>query len=96
MHRKRIFVIAGVFLAIALVVTPAIVILASGNTIFKYIIPGTTPTQGSPTGIQITLTPQQRSNFDISVLIAAAIEIVFIVLFIVTMYRGISHTHPEH
>ena len=81
----------------ALVVPPAIVVLAANNnSIYKYIIPGTTPTQGSPTGIQVTLTNQQRANFQNSVLTAAVIEVAFIAAFIVTIYYGIKHTHPEH
>ena len=96
MHRKRIFTLAAVFLIIALFVPPAIVVLAANNSIYKYIIPGTTPTQGSPTGIQITLTKQETANFETTVLVAAAIEIAFIALFIVAIYRGINHVHPEH
>ncbi len=95
MHRKRVFVLAAVFLVVALVVPPAIVILAANNSIYKYIIPGTTPTQGSPT-IQIVLTSQQRINFANAVIIAAVIEVIFLALFIVSIYYGFNHTHPEH
>jgi hypothetical protein len=95
MHRKRIFTIAAVFLVIAVVVPPVIVILEANNSIYKYIIPGTTPTQGSPT-IQITLTNQERANFNTAIIIAAAIEVIFLALFIITIYNGINHTHPEH
>ena len=95
MHRKRVFTIAAVFLIIALVVPPVIVVLAANNSIYKYIIPGTNPTQGSPT-IQITLTNQERSNFTMAVIIAAALEVLFIALFITAVYYGINHTHPVH
>ncbi|MGA2681126.1 MAG: hypothetical protein ABSF44_04925 [Candidatus Bathyarchaeia archaeon] len=95
MHRKRVFTIAAVFLVIAIVVPPVIVILEANNSIYKYIIPGTTPTQGSPT-IQITLTNQERANFNTAIIIAATIEVIFLALFIITLYNGINHTHPEH
>jgi len=95
MHRKRTFALAAVFLVIALVVPPAFVILQANNTIYKYIIPGTNPTQGSPT-ITITITPQERQSYEIVIITAAIIEVIFIILFVITIYYGIKHTHPEH
>lgn len=77
MHRKRVFTIAAVFLIIAVVVPPVIVILSANNSIYKYIIPGTNPTQGSPT-MSITLTNQERTNFQNAVIIAAVIEVIFL------------------
>ncbi|MGA3061147.1 MAG: hypothetical protein ABSD92_12380 [Candidatus Bathyarchaeia archaeon] len=95
MHRKSVFILAAVFLVVALVVPPVIVILQTNNTIYKYIIPGTNPVQGS-NNISITITPQERSNYNTSIIIAAIIEVIFIVLFVVTIFYGINHTHPEH
>ena len=95
MHRKSVFTFAAVFLIVALTVPPAIVVLSANNSIYKYIIPGTNPTQGSPT-IQITLTNQERTNFTNAVIIAALIEVIFLALFIVAIYYGFNHTHPEH
>ena len=95
MHRKLVFSLAAVFLIVALVVPPAIVILQTNNTIYKYIIPGTNPTQGS-TNITITISPQERNNFNTAVFDAAIIEAVFIILFAVTIYFGVNHPHPDH
>lgn len=95
MHRKLVFSLAAVFLIVALIVPPVIVILQTNNTIFKYIIPGTNPTQGS-NNITITITPKERSDYNNAIIIAALIEIVFLVLFVTTVYYGINHTHPEH
>jgi hypothetical protein len=95
MHRKRTFALAAVFLVIALVVPPVLVVLQTNNTIYKYIIPGTNPTQGSPT-ITITITPQERETYDMVIITAAIIEVIFIISFVITIYYGIRHTHPEH
>jgi len=95
MHRKRTFALAAVFLIIALVVPPLLVVLQTNNTIYKYIIPGTNPAQGSPS-ITITITPQERQSYSIVIITAAVIEVIFIILFVVTIYYGIKHTHPEH
>ncbi len=95
MHRKAVFSLAAVFLVVALVVPPAIVILQTNNTIYKYIIPGNSPVQGA-TNITLTITPKDRSSYNNAILIAVIIEIVFIILFVVIMYTGINHTHPEH
>ena len=95
MHRKRVFTIAGVFLALALIVPPVIVVLSASNTIYKYIVPGVNPVQGSPT-ITISITAQERANYVNSLIVAGVVAVVFLALFIVTMYNGINHTHPEH
>ena len=54
MHRKLVFSVAAVFLVMALVVPPTLVILQTNNTIYKYIIPGIYPTEGS-TNVTITV-----------------------------------------
>ena len=95
MHRKLVFALAAVFLVIAFVVPPVLVILQTNNTIYKYIIPGTNPTQGS-TNITIILTPKERENYNTAITFAAIIAVVFIVLFAITLYYGINHIHPEH
>ena len=95
MHRKSVFLLAAVFLIVALVVPPVIVILQTNNTIYKYIIPGTNPAQGS-TNVTIVITPHERENYNNAITLAAIIEIIFIVLFVATIYYGINHVHPEH
>jgi len=56
MHRKSVFSLAAVFLLVALIVPPVLVILQTDNTIYKYIIPTNSPVQGA-TNITITITP---------------------------------------
>jgi len=95
MHRKPVFALAAVFLVIALVVPPVLVILQTNNTIYKYIIPGISPVRGSG-NITIIITSQERANFNMAIIDAIIIGFVFIVLFAITIYYGINHTHPEH
>ena len=95
MHRKQVFALAAVFLVIALVVPPAIVLAQVNNTIYKYIIPGVYPTQGT-TNITLILTPQQQQSYSTALTIALILEVIFVALFAVTLYYGYSHTHPEH
>ena len=95
MHRKLVFTLAAVFLVVALVVPPAIVLLQTNNTVYKYIIPGVNPAQGT-TNVTLVVTPQERQNYTTAITIAVIIEAVFIVLFGATIYYGINHTHPEH
>ena len=95
MHRKHVFHYAAVFLVVALVVPPVIVILQTNNTIYKYIIPGTTPVQPA-TNITLVITPKEQTNYNNAIIIAAIIELVFIILFVITIFYGINHTHPEH
>jgi len=95
MHKKRVFLLAAVFLVVALVIPPVLVILQANNTVYKYIIPGNYPTQGS-TNITITITPQEHENYNNAITIALIIAVIFIVLFATTIYYGINHMHPEH
>ena len=95
MHRKLVFALAAVFLVVALVVPPAIILLQTNNTIYKYIVPFINPSQGT-TNVTIVLTPQQQNDYTTALTAAMIIEAVFIVLFAVTIYYGINHTHPEH
>lgn len=97
MHRKRIFTLAAVFLVIALVVPPAIIVLQTlaTNPVYRYLVPGLTPVEGT-TNVTIVLTHAQREMYDTAFIVAASLEIIFIALFVITMYYGINHTHPEH
>jgi hypothetical protein len=93
MHYKKIFALAGIFLAVALI-TPIVAFYYEGlnaTEIFNQNIP-THQTQGNATATidQITM---NRQN---TIIIVAVIETVFVVLFIVTMYYGINHMHPGH
>ncbi len=95
MHRKGVFLLAAIFLVIGLVLPPVLVILQTNNTIYKYIIPGTSPTQES-TNITITITPHDRANYNMAITIALIIAVIFIGLFSITLFYGINHMHPEH
>ena len=95
MHRKLVFSVAAVFLIIALVIPPSIVILQTNNTVYKNLIPGTNPTQGA-TNVTVTVTPQQRDAFNTTIIISLAIEAIFITLFAIMLYLGVNHTHPDH
>ena len=95
MHRKKIFALAGVFLVLALVVPPVLIVLAANNTIYKYIVPYVNPTEGS-NNITITLTSQERATYNTTLTVALILEAIFVVLFAITLYYGINHPHPEH
>ena len=95
MHRKLVFALAAVFLVLALVVPPAIVLAQVNNTIYKYIIPGVYPAQGA-TNITLILTPQQQKSYSTALTLALILEAIFVILFVVTLYYGYSHTHPKH
>ncbi len=94
MHRKPFFVLAGVFLAIALIVPPVILLIQSDQDLDNYITARNDPgmaTAGNATFIQ-EINEGHQTNF----LIVVVFEAVFLPLFLVTIYYGIKHTHPEH
>jgi hypothetical protein len=94
LHNKGIFALAGVFLAVALVMP--IVFFVFSNQINDLIVvqnPTGTQTNGNSTGF----TPQNvAENSGNTLVILVVIEVIFISLFIVTAYYGIKHVHPYH
>jgi hypothetical protein len=95
MHRKFVFALAAVFLVVALVVPPTLVLIQTNNSIYKYINPMINPAQGT-TNVTIIVTSQERQNYNNAITYAAIIEVIFILLFASTIYYGINHTHPKH
>jgi hypothetical protein len=96
MHRKAIFVLAGIFLVVALVVPPVVLFLQADSDLDNYII-SQNPTTHSTSGNITTLTPEElQENHNTSFIIVLLIEVVFVALFVVTMFYGINHPHPEH
>ena len=92
MHYKKTFALAGVFLAVALI-TPLAAFYLQGISeldLYKRDYP-THQTEGNVTFIdQVQLSRQN------TFLIVAAVETVFVLLFVVTIYYGINHMHPDH
>lgn len=96
MHRKAVFILAGIFLVIALVAPPVILILQADNDLDNYII-AQTPNGLETSGNITTLTPAElQETHNTTLIIVAIIEVVFVSLFAVTLYYGLNHPHPEH
>jgi hypothetical protein len=95
MHRKATFVLAAIFLVVALVVPPVLLYLQSDHDVDNY--SAVQNPNGMQTNGNITLTPEElRENHNNTFLLVAVIEVVFVVLFAVTLYFGVNHSHPEH
>jgi hypothetical protein len=95
MHRKAVFFLAGIFLVVALVVPPAILISQSNNDLDNYIL-SQNPNSYQTTGNVTALTPEQiQENHSTTFILTAIIEAVFIILFALTLYIGINHPHPH-
>ena len=96
MHRKAVFALAGVFLAVALVVPPVILLLQADSDLDNLII------AQNPTGLQtngnitVPTSDEVQEGHTTNLIIIAIVEVVFVPLFVVTLYYGINHTHNEH
>ena len=93
MHRKAVFVLAGVFLAVALIVPPLIFVLQADHDLDNLIIARDNP--GLVTSGNATITDETTENHNTNIIYAAIIEAVFVPLFAVAMYYGINHPHPR-
>jgi uncharacterized membrane protein YphA (DoxX/SURF4 family) len=93
MHRKGVFAIAAVFLAVALVAPPVILISQAQNEFNTLIDEESNPqqiTSGNTTFIE-RFGSQRQTIY----IIVAVIEAVFVVLFLITAWIGINHYHGE-
>ncbi len=80
----------------ALIVPPVVLVLQADNDLDNYIT-SQNPT-GHQTGGNITvLTPAElQENHNTVFIVVLVVEVVFVALFVVTMYYGINLPHPEH
>ena len=97
MHRKAVFSLAGVFLAVAIALPIAFLFLQVNNGLNNLIIiqnPTGTQTNGNISSVPTSQEIQQNNQL---ILIAfTAAEVLFVLLFTVTVYYGIKHVHPTH
>jgi hypothetical protein len=103
MHNKSIFALAGVFLAVALIV-PVVILVLQSDTDLQTIIVIQNP-YGLSTGANNTsningaLPPapaEIQQQHQTNLIIIAVVEAIFLSLFVVTIYSGINHVHPGH
>ena len=94
MHRKAVFFLAAVFLAVALVVPPVLLVMQSDNDLDN-IINAQNPV-GHETSGNITLSDEVGESHQTTFVTVLVVEVVFVVLAAITIYFGISHTHPKH
>jgi hypothetical protein len=93
LQRKAVFALAGVFLAIALVVPPLIFVLQADRDLDNIIVIRDNPAQASSGNV--TITDETSENHTTNLIIAGIIYAVFIPLFAVTLYYGINHPRPD-
>ena len=95
MHKKAVFALAAVFLAIALVAPPVLLVLQADKDYDNYITTRNQPgiaTSGNATSAIYEMHEDVQSAFTLILVIDA----IFVTLFAVTIWFGINHTHPKH
>jgi hypothetical protein len=94
MHYKKIFALAGVFLAVAIIVPVVIFSLQAQNDLIVIQNPNGMQTGGNNNATaNFQQTQTAHTN---NLIIVLVVDVVFVSLFIVTMYFGIRHIHPSH
>jgi hypothetical protein len=89
MHRKAVFALAGVFLAIALIVPPIALITQADSDLDNYVKQQNNPTHS--TGEITTFIDELNENHQNTYIIVFTLETIFVILFAVTVYFGIRH-----
>jgi hypothetical protein len=94
MHHKILFALAGVFLAVALIFPPAMFAVTNDNDLDNYVKYFVNP--GMVTGGNATILDQIHENNTNAYIIVLVVEVIFVSLFIVTVYSGINHYHGQY
>lgn len=95
MHHKFLFTLAGIFLLIAFVVPTVLYTLQASEDVKNYSDLINDPSQVTSPNSSLTEpseVAQRHTNTTITVII---VEVVFISLFVVFVYLGISHYHGQ-
>jgi hypothetical protein len=87
MHRKALFLLAGLFLAIALMV-PSIILIGQANSDLNNIIAKDNP--GMETSGSIPTTDQISQSHQTTFILVLIIEVIFVILFAITLYFAIN------
>ncbi len=93
MHRKAIFALTAVFLAVAVIVPPVLFIIQADNDLDNLIIVRNNP--GLSTSGNITITDEIGESHTNNIIIFVVIEAVFLPAFAITLYYGVNHPHPH-
>jgi uncharacterized membrane protein (UPF0182 family) len=95
MHKKAVFALAGVFLAIALIVPPIVLLTQADNDLDNYANLINNPSQVTGGNATFTDVFELNESHQTAFIIVLVVEVVFIALFVVTVWFGINHYHGE-
>jgi cobyrinic acid a,c-diamide synthase len=95
MHYKKTFALAGVFLAVAIIVPVVVFSLQAQNDLMIIQNPAGIYTGGISNNATNNFQQIQVTHTN-NLIIVMVVDAVFVSLFIVTMYFGIRHIHPSH
>jgi uncharacterized membrane protein YphA (DoxX/SURF4 family) len=93
MYRKTIFALAGIFLAVALIVPPVLFKLQADRDLDNLIIIRDNP--GMETSGNVTTVEEINAGHQTTLIIVVVLEVIFAILFAVTLYYGINHPHGK-
>ncbi len=85
MHNKKFFALAGVFLVVALSAPPLILYFEGASELVAY------ENTGHQTAGNLSFLEQVQQSRQSAYILVVAVEVVFVLLFVVTMYYGINH-----
>ena len=93
MYRKAFFTLASIFLAVALIAPPVILLIQADQDLDNIVVVQNNPALA--TSGNITLSQETNENHQTNTTIIIVLEVVFVILFVVTMYYGINQARPE-
>jgi uncharacterized membrane protein YphA (DoxX/SURF4 family) len=93
MYRKTVFALAGIFLAVALIVPPVLFKLQADRDLDNLIIIRDNP--GMETSGNVTTVEEINAGHQTTLIIVVVLEVIFAILFAVTLYYGINHPHGK-
>ena len=95
MHHKYLFTLAGIFLAVAVIVPTVVYNLQAQQDLKNLSDLINDPSQGTGTNSSFTNPSELSKGHENTTVLVIVIEVVFVSLFIVMVYLGINHYHGQ-
>lgn len=95
MHHKFLFTLAGIFLAVALIV-PTVAFIIQANRDADALLIYDNPSQGTGPNTSLTDPSELNEDHTNTIILVLIIDVVFVSLFIVLIYLGINHYHGQY
>jgi hypothetical protein len=96
MHHKFLFTLAGIFLAVALIVPTVVFIMQADSDADDISNLINNPSQGTGPNATFTDLNEVNESHANTILLVVVVDVVFVILSVLLLYLGINHYHGQY